>query len=54
MFSWQTFDENPTLEAVLRELVVPAIQTKEVVVRERGLTALGLCCMIHKVGHSFE
>ncbi|TFY65773.1 hypothetical protein EVG20_g5314 [Dentipellis fragilis] len=41
-----TFEENSTLEGILGELVVPAVKRKEVVLREKGLVTLGLCCLI--------
>ncbi|CCA67302.1 related to condensin complex subunit 3 [Serendipita indica DSM 11827] len=44
----ETFDENPTLDGVLTELIIPAVKSKEPAMRERGLIALGLCCLIHR------
>jgi condensin complex subunit 3 len=45
----QTFEENSTLEGILGELIIPCVKQKEVVLREKGLTGLGLCCLIAKV-----
>ncbi|KAF7325644.1 hypothetical protein MKEN_00414300 [Mycena kentingensis (nom. inval.)] len=42
------FEDNSTLEGVLTDLVVPAVRRKEVGIREKGLVALGLCCLIAK------
>jgi condensin complex subunit 3 len=33
----------------LGELIIPCVKRKEVVLREKGLTGLGLCCLIAKV-----
>ncbi|KAF9066728.1 nuclear condensing complex subunit [Rhodocollybia butyracea] len=41
-----TFEDNSTLEGVLTDLIVPAVKRKELVLREKGLVALGLCCLI--------
>ncbi|TFY80499.1 hypothetical protein EWM64_g3513 [Hericium alpestre] len=41
-----TFEENSTLEGILGELVVPAVKSKDVQLREKGLISLGLCCLI--------
>lgn len=38
-----------TLEGILTELIVPAVKRKELLFREKGLTSLGLCCLIAKV-----
>ncbi|THH31051.1 hypothetical protein EUX98_g3136 [Antrodiella citrinella] len=40
------FEENSTLEGILGELIVPAVKRKELSLREKGLVALGLCCLI--------
>jgi Nuclear condensing complex subunits, C-term domain len=45
----QTFDENPTLDGILAELIIPAVKSKDSAMRERGMIALGLCCLIHRV-----
>ncbi|EMD32178.1 hypothetical protein CERSUDRAFT_143953 [Gelatoporia subvermispora B] len=42
------FDENSTLEGVLTDLVLPAVKRTGMSLRERGLVALGLCCLIAK------
>jgi condensin complex subunit 3 len=34
------------LEGILGELIVPAVKRKELVLREKGLVCLGLCCLI--------
>ena len=44
--STQTFEENSTLEGILGELIVPAVKRKELILREKGLVCLGLCCLI--------
>ncbi|KAG1861260.1 nuclear condensing complex subunit [Suillus subluteus] len=41
-----TFEENSTLEGILGELIIPAVKRKELVLREKGLICLGLCCLI--------
>ncbi|KAI0040302.1 ARM repeat-containing protein [Auriscalpium vulgare] len=41
-----TFEENSTLEGILTELIVPSVKRKELVLREKGLISLGLCCLI--------
>ncbi|TCD66080.1 hypothetical protein EIP91_001838 [Steccherinum ochraceum] len=43
-----SFDENSTLEGILTDLIVPAVKRRELHLRERGLVALGLCCLIAK------
>ncbi|KAJ6514182.1 nuclear condensing complex subunit [Mycena vitilis] len=42
------FEDNSTLEGVLADLVIPAVRRKELGIREKGLVALGLCCLIAK------
>ncbi|TDL22782.1 hypothetical protein BD410DRAFT_722164 [Rickenella mellea] len=41
-----SFDENSTLEGILADLVIPSVKRKELVLREKGLVCLGLCCLI--------
>ncbi|KAJ3982195.1 nuclear condensing complex subunit [Lentinula detonsa] len=41
-----TFEDNSTLEGVLTDLIIPAVKRKELALREKGLVALGLCCLI--------
>ncbi|GLB42418.1 putative nuclear condensing complex subunits, C-term domain [Lyophyllum shimeji] len=43
-----TLEDNLTLEGILKELILPSVRRKEVVFREQGLLALGLCCSIAK------
>ncbi|KAL4248657.1 CND3 (condensin subunit 3) family protein [Abortiporus biennis] len=43
-----SFDENSTLEGILADLIIPAVKRRDSVMRERGLVALGLCCLIAK------
>ncbi|KAG8801371.1 hypothetical protein FRC16_000627 [Serendipita sp. 398] len=43
-----TFDENSTLDGILSELIIPAVKSKDPAMRERGMVALGLCCLIHR------
>lgn len=45
----QTFEENSTLEGILGELILPAVKSKELSLREKGLVSLGLCCLIARV-----
>ena len=45
----QSFEDNSTLEGILADLIIPAVKRKELVMREKGLVALGLCCLIAKV-----
>ncbi|KAE9400263.1 hypothetical protein BT96DRAFT_938756 [Gymnopus androsaceus JB14] len=40
-----TFEDNSMLEGVLTDLIVPAVKRKELALREKGLVALGLCCL---------
>ncbi|KII87912.1 hypothetical protein PLICRDRAFT_112070 [Plicaturopsis crispa FD-325 SS-3] len=42
------FDDNSTLEGILGDLILPAVKRKELVMREKGLVSLGLCCLIAK------
>jgi condensin complex subunit 3 len=39
---------------LLNELIIPSVQSKEVVLREEGLHCLGLCCCLDKVCGSNE
>ncbi|KAJ7242768.1 nuclear condensing complex subunit [Mycena haematopus] len=43
-----TVDENSTLQGILHDLIIPAVQSKEQKFREKGLIALGLICLIAK------
>jgi len=45
----QTFEENSTLNGILRDLILPAVNSKEMAMREKGLVSLGLCCLITRV-----
>lgn len=49
----QSFDENSTLDGILSELIIPAVKSKDPSLRERGMVALGLCCLIHRVLSGF-
>ncbi|KAJ7193520.1 nuclear condensing complex subunit [Mycena pura] len=42
------FEDNSTLEGVLGDLIIPAVRRKELGIREKGLAALGLCCLLAK------
>ncbi|KAJ7739418.1 hypothetical protein DFH07DRAFT_983601 [Mycena maculata] len=42
------FEDNSTLEGVLADLIVPTVRRKKPAIREQGLVALGLCCLIAK------
>ncbi|GJE85117.1 condensin complex subunit 3 [Phanerochaete sordida] len=41
-----TFEENSTLEGILGDLIIPSVKRREMLLRERGLVCLGLCCLI--------
>ncbi|KAF4614841.1 hypothetical protein D9613_002893 [Agrocybe pediades] len=41
-----SFQENSTLDAVTKELIFPSVRRPEPQFMERGLRALGLCCLI--------
>ncbi|PCH39141.1 hypothetical protein WOLCODRAFT_110578 [Wolfiporia cocos MD-104 SS10] len=41
-----TFEENSTLEGILGELIIPSVKRKELLLRQKGLVCLGLCCLI--------
>lgn len=49
LYCEQTFEENSTLEGILGELIIPAVRRKEMILREKGLICLGLCCLIARV-----
>ncbi|TBU47907.1 nuclear condensing complex subunit [Dichomitus squalens] len=51
-----TFEDNPVLQGILGELVIPAVKRREMALREKGLTCLGLCCLIarHMAASSFQ
>ncbi|KAJ7258714.1 nuclear condensing complex subunit [Mycena haematopus] len=42
------FEDNSTLEGILADLIIPAVRRKDLGIREKGLVALGLCCLIAK------
>ncbi|KAL0960210.1 hypothetical protein HGRIS_011843 [Hohenbuehelia grisea] len=42
------FEDNSTLEGVLADLIIPSVKRKELLLREKGLISLGLCCLIAK------
>jgi len=42
-------EDNSILDGLLSDLVLPAIYQKQPVWRERGMTLLGLMCLISKV-----
>ncbi|KAF8636938.1 hypothetical protein AX17_003189 [Amanita inopinata Kibby_2008] len=39
-------EDNSTLNGVLMDLIIPSVQRKEAVFKEKGLVSLGLCCLI--------
>ncbi|KAG6889138.1 hypothetical protein C0995_003498 [Termitomyces sp. Mi166 len=43
-----SFEDNSTLEGILTDLIIPSVKRKELVMREKGLISLGLCCLIAK------
>lgn len=45
----QRFEENSTLQGLLGDLILPSVKRKELVMREKALASLGLCCLIDKV-----
>lgn len=45
----KSFEDNSTLEGILTDLVIPSVKRKELIMREKGLVSLGLCCLIAKV-----
>lgn len=42
----QPLEDNPHLTTIHESLIVPAIRSREVPVRSRGLRCLGLCCLL--------
>ena len=46
---FKNFRENLVLEGVVKAWIIPSIQRVEMVFRQLGLLALGLCCLISKV-----
>jgi condensin complex subunit 3 len=40
------FEVNSTLEGILGKLIMPAVKCKELMLREKRLVYLGLCCLI--------
>ncbi|KAG8917004.1 hypothetical protein FRC02_003417 [Tulasnella sp. 418] len=43
-----TLQDNSVFHGLLPELIIPAVRSKEPLMRERGLVCLGLCCLIDK------
>ncbi|KAJ7510357.1 nuclear condensing complex subunit [Mycena galericulata] len=43
-----TLDENSTLQGIMADLIVPSVKRKDLQIREKGLIALGLFCLIAK------
>ncbi|KAF9010128.1 nuclear condensing complex subunit [Cyathus striatus] len=43
-----SFEDNSTLEGILADLIIPSVKRKELVMREKALISLGLCCLIAK------
>ncbi|KAG8947483.1 hypothetical protein FRC04_010664 [Tulasnella sp. 424] len=43
-----TLQDNSALHGLLPELIIPSVRSKDPLLRERGLTSLGLCCLIDK------
>ncbi|RCH85069.1 hypothetical protein CU098_007752 [Rhizopus stolonifer] len=46
--SYETLTENSSLYGLLNDLIVPAVQSGDHLLREEGLHCLGLCCMLDK------
>ncbi|ORZ19383.1 nuclear condensing complex subunit [Absidia repens] len=44
----ESLQDNSTIYGILNQLVIPAVQSKEVVLREEGLHCLGLVCHLDK------
>ncbi len=40
--------ENTAVHGLLPQLIVPAVRSKDAVIREQGLVCLGLCCLLDK------
>ena len=45
----ESLQQNIHLMTMLNNLVVPAVRSHEAPIRERGLSCLGLCCLLDKV-----
>ncbi|KAG8963687.1 hypothetical protein FRC00_005396 [Tulasnella sp. 408] len=43
-----TLQDNSALHGLLPELIIPSVRSKDPLLRERGLTSLGLCSLIDK------
>ncbi|PFH49328.1 hypothetical protein AMATHDRAFT_147847 [Amanita thiersii Skay4041] len=41
-------EDNSTLRGILHDLIIPSVQRKELVFREKGIVCLGLCCLIDR------
>ncbi|KAF8906012.1 nuclear condensing complex subunit [Gymnopilus junonius] len=41
-----TLEKNITLEAILKDLIVPYVEREELIFQERAMKSLGLCCLI--------
>ncbi|GAB5588119.1 chromosome condensation complex Condensin [Umbelopsis nana] len=46
--SEESLQDNSSMYGLLNELIIPSVQSKEVVLREEGLHCLGLCCCLDK------
>ncbi|CAO3650504.1 unnamed protein product [Cunninghamella blakesleeana] len=44
----ESLQDNSTIYGVLNQLLIPAVQSKEIVIREEGLHCLGLVCHLDK------
>ncbi|XP_006463480.1 hypothetical protein AGABI2DRAFT_208301 [Agaricus bisporus var. bisporus H97] len=43
-----SFEDNSTLQGILDDLIIPSVQRREFILREKALTGLGLCSLIAK------
>ncbi|KAG2178793.1 hypothetical protein INT43_001639 [Umbelopsis isabellina] len=46
--SEESLQDNSSMYGLLNELIIPSVQSKEVILREEGLHCLGLCCYLDK------
>ncbi|KAF7725065.1 hypothetical protein EC973_000472 [Apophysomyces ossiformis] len=46
--SEEALHDNSTVYGLINDLIVPSVQSKEIVLREEGLHCLGLCCCLDK------
>ena len=49
LLAHQALSDNSVFHGLLTELIIPSVRSHDALLRERGLTALGLCGTIDKV-----